>query len=171
MKGDAVFEGGTGGDPTSVMVVALGGNAITRAGDEPSVKAQFKRTRQTVEHLLPVIAAGDRHMVITHGNGPQIGSILLRSDLAFEAGELPPLPIDSAVADTQGAMGYMIQQCLANALWESGIQIPTATVVTQVLVDEDDPAFANPSKPVGRFYQEAQLGDLEKHGWVMKEDS
>lgn len=154
-----------------ILVVALGGNAISRPGDSPSVEAQFARTRATIELLMPVVAAGSHRLVITHGNGPQVGNILLRSDLAAEAGELPRLPIPSAVADTQGAMGYMIQQSLANALWESGIQIPVATVVTQVLVDEADPAFDDPTKPVGRFYEASDVEKLKEHGWAMKEDS
>jgi carbamate kinase len=153
-----------------VLVVALGGNAITRAGDEPSVQAQFSRTRETCDYLVPVVESGNWRMVITHGNGPQVGNILLRSDLGVEAGELPPLPVDAAVADTQGAMGYMIQQCLSNALWESGIRLPVVTVVTQVLVDENDPAFEEPSKPIGRYYSEGELGELRHRGWVMKED-
>jgi carbamate kinase len=159
-----------GGSKAPVLVVALGGNAITRADDEPSVQAQFARTRATMDELMPVIASGDWRVVVTHGNGPQVGNILLRSDLAAEAGELPRLPIDSAVADTQGAMGYMIGQCLANELWESGLQAPVATIVTQVIVDEDDPAFLDPSKPVGRFYPGAEVDDLRRHGWTLKED-
>jgi carbamate kinase len=154
-----------------ILVVALGGNAITRTGDEPSVGAQFKRTRETAELLVPIVASGTYRLVVTHGNGPQVGNILLRSDIAEEAGALPRLPIDSAVADTQGAMGYMIQQCLANALWESGIRIPVVTIVTQVIVDEDDPAFADPSKPVGRYYpDDAAERARRDHGWVMKRD-
>jgi carbamate kinase len=156
---------------TPVLVAALGGNAITRPGDEPSVGAQFERTRATADLLVPIIASGRHRLVITHGNGPQVGNILLRSDVTAEAGVLPRLPIDSAVADTQGAMGYMIQQCLANALWESGIRIPVVTLVTQVIVDEDDPDFRDPSKPIGRFYPEAEARKLgAEHGWTMKED-
>lgn len=153
-----------------VLVVALGGNAITRPGDEPSVQAQFRRTRETVEHLVPIVASGRWRVVVTHGNGPQVGNILLRSDLAAEAGELPPLPVDSAVADTQGAMGYMVQQCLSNALWESGVRLPVVTVVTQVVVDDDDPAFAEPSKPIGRFYSDDEVAGLERHGWALRRD-
>jgi carbamate kinase len=155
-----------------VLVIALGGNAITRADDEPSVGAQFTRTKETAEMLVPVIASRRYHVLITHNNGPQVGNILLRSDVTAEAGHLPRLPIDSAVADTQGAMGYMIQQCLSNALWESGISMPVATLVTQVIVDETDPAFADPSKPIGRFYRDDQTRELiDGHGWTMKRDS
>jgi carbamate kinase len=154
-----------------VLVIALGGNAISREDDEPSVAAQFRRTRETAELLVPIIESGRFRLVITHGNGPQVGNILLRADLATEAGVLPPLPIDAAVADTQGAMGYMIQQCLSNALWESGIRIPVVTVVTQVIVDEDDPDFSDPSKPIGRFYDDAHAESLQsEYGWTMKRD-
>jgi len=154
-----------------VLLVALGGNAISRSGDEPSVAAQFGRTRETADTLLPIIESGRYRLVITHGNGPQVGNILLRADLAAEEGVLPPLPIDAAVADTQGAMGYMIQQCLSNALWESGIRIPVVTVVTQVIVDENDGAFANPTKPIGRYYRAGEADRLmDEHGWAMRED-
>ena len=153
-----------------ILVIALGGNAITRADDDRSVEAQFERTRATVELLLPVIASRGWRVVITHGNGPQVGSVLLRSDIAAEAGALPRLPIDVAVSDTQGGMGYMIQQVLGNAVWEAGLHQPVATVITQVIVDEHDPDFREPSKPIGRFYAEDSLGDLEAHGWVMKPD-
>lgn len=152
-----------------ILVVALGGNAITRAEDDASVESQFRRTRETVETLLPIVESGAYRIVLTHGNGPQVGSILLRSDVAAEAGVLPRLPVDAAVADTQGAMGYMIQQCFSNALWESGIRLPVVTIVTQVLVDDEDPAFQNPTKPIGRFYPAEQVEDLKRHGWTMTE--
>jgi carbamate kinase len=167
---DEVWPDGAAGAGAPILVLALGGNAITRAGDEPSVGAQFHRTRATVEHIVPVVASGRWRLAITHGNGPQVGNVLLRSDLAAEAGALPRLPLDTAVADTQAGMGYMIQQCLANALWESGLQTPVATIVTQVVVDEDDPAFGRPSKPVGGFYPAEQRAELERHGWVLADD-
>ena len=151
-------------------MLALGGNAITRAGDEPSVEAQFRRSRETVEELLPVIASRRWRIALTHGNGPQVGNILLRSDLAAEAGELPRLPVATAVADTQGGMGYMIQQSLANGLWESGMHSPVATVITQVIVDEEHAAFEEPSKPIGRFYPADAVEELERHGWTLRED-
>jgi carbamate kinase len=161
-----------GTEPSApTLALALGGNAITRPGDEPSVAAQFRRTRATVEQVMPVVSSGRWRIVITHGNGPQVGNIMLRSDLAAEAGALPRLPLDTAVADTQGGMGYMIQQCLADALWESGLESPVATVITQVVVDEDDPAWNAPAKPVGAFYPADQVTDLERHGWVLAEDA
>jgi carbamate kinase len=171
MKGDRVQPAENVWSAAPALVVALGGNAISRADDEPSVAAQFRRTRATAELLVPIIESGRFRLVLTHGNGPQVGNILLRADLATEAGVLPPLPIDAAVADTQGAMGYMIQQCLSNALWESGIRIPVVTVVTQVIVDEDDPDFADPSKPIGRFYDHDQAESLQaEYDWTMKQD-
>ncbi|MFN2489446.1 MAG: carbamate kinase [Actinomycetota bacterium] len=170
MKGDVSGRAGDPGQGAPVMVIALGGNAITRAGDEPSVAAQFERTRETVAMLMPVITSGAWRIVFTHGNGPQVGNILLRSDLAAEAGELPRLPVDIAVADTQGGMGYMIQQCLSNALWESGLSSPVATVITQVIVDEEHPAFHDPSKPIGRYYRADQVDELRRHDWTMSED-
>ncbi len=154
-----------------LLVLALGGNAITRAADGPSVQSQFTRTKATAEKLVPVVASGAWRIVITHGNGPQVGNILLRSDMAAEAGVLPRIPMDAAVADTQGAMGYMIQQCLGNAMWESGLHQPVTTVVTQVIVDEGDPDFADPSKPVGRFYADDAVEGLRRHGFPVKEDS
>ena len=164
------MESSAGQSGRPILVMALGGNAITRADDDRSVRAQFNRTRATAELLLPVIASRQWRVVITHGNGPQVGNVLLRSDLAAEAGALPRLPIDVAVSDTQGGMGYMIQQVLGNAGWEAGLQQPVATVVTQVIVDEHDPAFEDPTKPVGRFYPEDALAEFEDHGWIMKPD-
>jgi carbamate kinase len=168
MKGEVLKHGKHSTAP--VLVVALGGNALTRADDDPSIAAQFERTRATVDDIMPVIASGRWRVVVTHGNGPQVGNILLRSDLAAEAGELPRLPFDAAVSDSQGGMGYMIQQCLLNALWESGLESPVATVITQVVVDEDDAAFGRPAKPIGRFYRAEQVRSLERHGWVLRED-
>jgi carbamate kinase len=166
--GPEVTTGGRAGAP--VLVVALGGNAITRPGDEPSVQAQFTRTRETVEHLLGVVGGEAWRVVVTHGNGPQVGNVLLRSDLAAEAGVLPRLPVATSVADTQGGMGYMIQQCLANALRDRGMRVTVATVVTQVVVARDDPAFDNPSKPIGRFYPQEKVDELRGHGWTMNPD-
>jgi carbamate kinase len=172
MTGDGAAPARGAWSDKPILVVALGGNAITRPDDEPSVPAQFERTRETAELLVPIVESGRYRLVITHGNGPQVGNILLRADLATEAGVLPPLPIDAAVADTQGAMGYMIQQCLSNALWESGIRIPVVTVVTQVIVDEDDPRFEDPTKPIGRFYPGEQAQELRReYSWTMKQDS
>jgi carbamate kinase len=107
---------------------------------------------------------------VTHGNGPQVGNVLLRSDLAAHL--LPRLPLDTCVADTQGGMGFMLQQCLDNAFCQVGVRRPTVTVVTRTVVQFDDPAFRRPSKPIGNFYEEAQARRrMAADGWVMEEDA
>ncbi|MCL4522351.1 MAG: carbamate kinase [Acidobacteria bacterium] len=150
------------------LVIALGGNAITRPDEPGTIPQQFAHTSETLEYLLPVIRAG-HNVVITHGNGPQIGNILIRS----EEGErrVPPLPLDTCVADSQGGMGYMIQR-LATALFRrENIRRGVACVITQVLVDRNDPEFANPTKPVGSFYSAAEAAVLrhDKPHWILRE--
>ncbi|MFL6102285.1 MAG: carbamate kinase, partial [Actinomycetes bacterium] len=119
-----------------LVVVALGGNAISPPGSASPIPAQYERTMETAHHLAHLT---ERPLVVTHGNGPQVGNLLLRSDLA--AGVLPRLPLDTCVADTQGGMGFMLQQCLDNALRQAGVWRPTVTVVTRTVVDPADPAF------------------------------
>jgi carbamate kinase len=149
------------------VVVALGGNAIAPPGGRNSVRAQFERTAETAWHLVHL---AERPLVVTHGNGPQVGAALLRSDLA--AGVVPAQPLDACVADTQGGMGYMLQQCLDNAFSAAGVRRPTVTVVTRSLVALDDPAFQHPSKPVGSFYAEDEARRrMDADGWVMREDA
>jgi carbamate kinase len=149
------------------VVVALGGNAIAPPGGRNSVPAQFERTAGTAWHLVHL---AERPLVVTHGNGPQVGTALLRSDLA--AGVAPPQPLDACVADTQGGMGYMLQQCLDNAFSAAGVRRSTVTVVTRTVVEFDDPAFQHPSKPIGSFYDEAEARRrMAADGWVMKEDA
>lgn len=152
-----------------MLVVALGGNAIQEPGEEASVEADFARTSATAQRLAGLAAAGWR-VVVTHGNGPQVGNHLLRSELGSTHGGLPQLPLDVCVADTQGGMGYMLQQCLGNALHDAGLPAVVATVVTQVLVDPDDPAFAQPSKPVGEMIPPERVEALREEGWVLAED-
>lgn len=152
-----------------LAVIAIGGNSLILDSKKITVKDQYQAASETAHHVAALVAAGYR-VVITHGNGPQVGFILLRSDLARNV--LHQVPLDSCVADTQGALGYQIGQTLANELKRQGIQKPIATVVTQVLVDNDDPAFANPTKPIGSFYteEEAQKHKAES-GWTLKEDA
>ena len=152
-----------------LAVIAIGGNSLILDSKKITVKDQYQAASETAHHVAALVAAGYR-VVITHGNGPQVGFILLRSDLARNV--LHQVPLDSCVADTQGALGYQIGQTLANELKRQGIQKPIATVVTQVLVDNDDPAFANPTKPIGAFYteEEAQKHKAES-GWTLKEDA
>lgn len=110
-------------------------------------------------------------LVITHGNGPQVGNHLLRAEVAHEAGHLPSLPLDVCVADTQGGMGYMLQQCLGEEFLARGVAVSVVTVVTQTVVDRDDPAFGQPSKPVGHVIHDAsKLDELRDQGWVLIED-
>jgi carbamate kinase len=152
-----------------VLVVGLGGNALQEPDGEDSVEADFARTAATAKQLAALAARGWR-LVIIHGNGPQVGNHLLRSELGHVHGGLPDLPLDVCVADTQGGMGYMVQQCLINELTEADLPAVVATVVTQVLVDRNDPAFRNPSKPVGEIIPPERAGALREAGWDLVED-
>jgi carbamate kinase len=152
-----------------LAVVALGGNAMQRPGGDDSVEADFAHTTQTAKHLVSFAAAG-RRLVVTHGNGPQVGNHLLRSELGVERGGLPFLPLDVCVADTQGGMGYMLQQCLANAFHEAELPAVVTSLVTQVIVDANDPAFQEPSKPVGAMIAVDQVEAARKRGWSLQED-
>ncbi|MCX7750901.1 MAG: carbamate kinase [Candidatus Bipolaricaulota bacterium] len=153
------------------MVVALGGNAILQPGQKGTFEEQYGSVQQAMEGLARLVLSGKWRLVITHGNGPQVGNILLQQDAA--KGVVPPMPMDVCGAQSQGFIGYMIQQALHNVLAREGRgDIPVATVVTQVLVDRDDPAFQNPTKPVGAFYsaEEAKRLQAEK-GWHVVEDA
>ena len=140
-------------NPTNnkLAVVALGGNALIIDKKRQTVPDQFEAVKETVGHIVDMIATGWQ-VVVTHGNGPQVGFIMRRSELSLH--ELHPVPMDYCGADTQGAIGYMIQKALYNEFVRRGMKKNAATVVTQVRVDQDDPAFANPSKPVGSFLDE-----------------
>lgn len=153
-----------------MLVVALGGNALQRPEDDDSVAGDFTRTAETARHLRPLIASGEWRVVVTHGNGPQVGNHLLRSELGHVHGDTPLLPLDVCVADTQGGMGYMIQQCLANELASADVPAVVTSLVTQVLVDGDDPAFETPSKPVGETVPPDRVAVLEDRGWTLVED-
>jgi carbamate kinase len=147
-----------------VLVVALGGNAIQDPEGEDSVEDDFRKTTETAGHLAHLVAGG-RRIVVTHGNGPQVGNHLLRSELGHVNGDLPLLPLDVCVADTQGGMGYMIQQCLDNALHQAEIPAVVTCLITQVLVDADDPAFKSPSKPIGEVISDERADLLRDQGW------
>ncbi len=153
---------------SETLVIALGGNAITRPGEPGTIPQQFQHTRETLELLLPIFRS-DHKLVITHGNGPQIGNILIR----VEEGEkrVPSLPLDTCVADSQGGMGYMIQRVATDIFRREGIRRDVVTVITQVLVDKDDPDFTDPTKPVGSFYSAEECARLrvEKPHWRIKE--
>jgi len=150
-------------------VVAIGGNSIILPGQRGTIPEQFEATRQTCVHIADMIEQ-DYDIIITHGNGPQVGNILLRAELSSHV--LPLLPLDTCGADSQGAMGYMIQQVLGNELRRRGINKLVVTVVTQVEVDRDDPAFTNPTKPIGPFYDKEKAEKYKKEkGWTIVEDS
>jgi len=152
-----------------LAVVAIGGNSLIRSPERQSVPDQWEAMAETAEHIAGMIQQG-WDVVVTHGNGPQVGFILLRSELASHV--LHTVPLDVCGADTQGAIGYMAQVTLDEALARRGVQKKTATVVTRVVVDRHDPGFQNPTKPIGPFYDQAQA---ERHridrGWVVKEDA
>ncbi|NBW25111.1 MAG: carbamate kinase [Betaproteobacteria bacterium] len=151
------------------VVVALGGNAAYPPTIKGTAEEQLVLMRQVCAHLVEIIRAGWQ-LVLTHGNGPVVGNILYR--MARTAEELPPMPMDVCVAHSQGGMGYMLQQSFANVLVDSGLDIVVSCVVTEVEVDADDPAFSNPTKPVGKFFSEAEAADMAaKTGWFFAEDS
>ncbi|MGQ9493596.1 MAG: carbamate kinase [Anaerolineae bacterium] len=150
-------------------VVAIGGNSLIKDKDHQTVPDQYAAVVETCTHIAGMIAQG-WDVVITHGNGPQVGFILRRSELA--AHELHTVPLDSCGADTQGAIGYMIQKALYNEFRKRGMMKQAATVVTQVLVDKNDPAYQNPSKPIGSFMdKEKALKHRDENGWAVVEDA
>ena len=152
-----------------VAIVAIGGNSLIKDKEHRTVPDQFEATREACVHIAGMIEQG-WDVVITHGNGPQVGFILLRSELASDV--LHTVPLDSCGADTQGAIGYMIQQSLYNEFDKRGIKKRATTVVTQVVVGQDDPAFHNPSKPIGSFYEEEEAKRLgAERGWIVKDDA
>ncbi len=147
-------------------VVALGGNAISPSGEPSSVAEQFSHTRSSLKGVVNLLKLG-YNMAITHGNGPQVGDKLLRVELTSE--QLPDIPLGVLVADTQGSMGYMIEQSLQNHLMKEDVNRQVVTLITQVLVDENDPAFIDPTKYIGQYYtqEEAEQFTSEK-GWKLK---
>ncbi len=154
---------------SKLAVVAIGGNSLIKDEAHKSVPDQFDAVRETAVHIAEMIAQG-WNVVVTHGNGPQVGFILLRSE--YSRSVLHTVPLDSCGADTQGAIGYMIQQALHNEFLRRGIHRACATVVTQVLVDRNDPALQNPSKPIGSFYKEDDARvKMAQEGWSMVEDA
>ncbi len=150
-------------------VVAIGGNSLIKDKNHQSVPDQYAAVVETCTHIAGMVAQG-WDVVVTHGNGPQVGFILRRSELS--AHELHAVPLDSCGADTQGAIGYMIQKALHNEFRRRGMTRQAVTVVTQVLVDRSDPAFQHPSKPIGSFMdKEPALQHRDKDGWAVVEDA
>lgn len=151
-----------------LATVAIGGNSLIQDPKHPEVKHQWEAVQETCEHIAEMIAEG-WNVIITHGNGPQVGYILRRSELA--ANEVHTVPLDLIVADTQGSIGYMLQQSLDNALRRRGINRTILTVVTQVRVDPNDPAFQKPNKPIGGFMTEEEARRYAEEGWSVMEDA
>lgn len=150
------------------IVVALGGNAILST--DPSAQAQQAALVETARHLVKLIQNGDE-LIITHGNGPQVGNLLLQHLMA-DSEKNPAFPLDSLVAMTEGSIGFWLQCALDNALLDVGLDKNVASVVTQVIVDKEDPAFINPTKPIGPFYSEEDAkAESEKTGATFKEDA
>jgi len=151
------------------IVIAVGGNALIEDKNHHSEGDQFNQVNKTCHHIAPLVEAG-HEVVITHGNGPQVGFILQRSELC--ADKMDRMPIDSAGAQTQGAIGYYFVQNLKNIFQEKKMENEVSAVVTQMIVNKDDPSFQNPNKPIGAFSNEEEAKELqEKYGWVMKEDA
>jgi carbamate kinase len=153
------------------LVISLGGNAIIPAGQEGTFDQQLAITRATMDQVARLAAAG-YELVLTHGNGPVVGNIVLRGDAGQAVHGIPAMPLFVCGADSQGGLGFMLQQALQNALRARGVARPVATVVTQVRVDPDDPAFAHPTKPIGPFYSEDEARRVhDEFGWTMVDDA
>ena len=151
------------------IVIALGGNALQSGKGEPTAEAQLAVVRKTCEHIAEISGSG-YEIAVVHGNGPQVGRIVMASEAAKDV--TPPMPFDVCGAMSQGYIGYHIQQCLKYALNKTNRNIPVVTVATQMIVEANDPAFKNPTKPIGPFYSEAEAKQLEKEkGYIMREDS
>jgi carbamate kinase len=154
-----------------LAVVAIGGNSLIKDEKHKTVEDQYEAARETTLHIADMIEAG-WDVAIGHGNGPQVGFILRRSEIAAKAEGMHEVPLDVCGADSQGAIGYALQQTLQNELYRRGIKKSVATVVTQVLVDKDDPAFKKPSKPIGSFMDEPEAKRREKEmSWSVVEDA
>ena len=152
------------------VVIAIGGNSLITDGGHLSVADQYGAAARTCVHIATLLQEEDLRLVVTHGNGPQVGFILRRSELA--APELHMVPLDSCVADTQGALGYQLQRAMHNEFKRRGVRRSAVTVVTQVLVDKNDPALQKPNKPIGSFMTQDQAeAHRVKDGWSLVEDS
>lgn len=153
---------------SKTAVVAVGGNALITEKSKTAVEFQWEAVRETAKHIADMIQQG-WNVIVTHGNGPQVGFILRRNELAEH--EVHPTPLDVIGADTQGSIGYMLQQALGNEFKRRGIEKTAATVVTQVVVDKHDPAFQRPEKGIGGFMDEARARQFEADGWTVAEDA
>lgn len=153
-----------------LAVVALGGNALLRGNQKGTNEEQNQNTLDTLENLVYLIEEG-YNLIISHGNGPQVGNILMRNDAGESTYNIPQMPLDACVADSQGSIGYMIERNLRNVLKAKGIDRNVVTIVTEVLVSKEDAAFADPQKRVGKIYSKEEADTLSKErGWEFKEE-
>lgn len=153
-----------------LVVVAIGGNSLIPDPLDPNIEQQWAAVRETCRHIADMIADGWQ-VVVTHGNGPQVGYIMNRSEIAKRQADIHEVPLDLVVADTQGSIGYMLQQGLDNSLRRVGMNHTVATIITQMQVDPNDPAFDNPDKPVGGFLSKAEARSAAAEGWQVMEDA
>jgi len=156
---------------SKLAVLAIGGNSLIKDKQHETVEDQYNAICETAKHIAGLIEQ-DYDVVVTHGNGPQVGFILRRSEIAHEFAGMHDVPLVSCGADTQGSIGYQIQQAMDNEFKKRGIKKQIATVVTQVVVDKKDPAFQNPAKPIGTFYSKERAEELQKEhpDWVIIDD-
>lgn len=138
-----------------LAVVAFGGNALLKSGQKGTFEEQIRNVSQTCQSLLPLVKQ-DYNLVIGHGNGPQVGNVMLQHEAGKQVFGLEAMPMDFCVAETQGSIGYMIELCLFNEMHKAGLNRQVVTLLTQVLVSKDDPAFAKPTKPVGPYYTKGE---------------
>ncbi|MFW5831647.1 MAG: carbamate kinase, partial [Prolixibacteraceae bacterium] len=151
-----------------LAVVALGGNALLRGNEEGTIEQQELNATQTLKNLVHLVKDG-YELVITHGNGPQVGNILMRNDAGEQLYNIAPMPLDICVADSQGGIGYMLERMMRNVLKEYGIEKNIVTMMTMVKVDKDDPAFQNPSKRIGKIYSKEEADKLSRSkNWMFK---
>ncbi len=153
-----------------LVVVAIGGNSLITDPSNPEIDRQWEAVRETCRHIADMVADGWQ-VVITHGNGPQVGYILNRAEVAKREADIHDVPLDLVVADTQGSIGYMLQQALDNSLRRVGMNHTVATIITQMRVDPNDPAFDNPDKPIGGFLTYEEALAAQEQGWHMVEDA
>jgi carbamate kinase len=153
-----------------IAVVALGGNALLRGNEIGTIQQQEKHTYETCENLVHLLNQ-DYNIVITHGNGPQVGNIMLRNEAGYNNYKIPKMPLDICVADSQGGIGYMIERQLLNLFKELKIKKNVVTLITQVLINKNDSAFNNPTKPVGAFYLKEEADLLARtNNFIFRED-
>jgi carbamate kinase len=152
-----------------LAVVALGGNAIIQKGEKGTITEQFANTRHSMEPVVQLLKDG-YNFILTHGNGPQVGNLMLQNEIAKE--QVPEMPLGVADAMTEGSMGYMIEQCLQNVMINNGVWRNVVTIPCQVVVDINDPAMDNPTKPIGPFYSEEDAKRISaEKGWIIKDDA